>query len=304
MKHIFQLIRYKNLLMLVFMQLIFRYAFLKPQGVFLALADWQFMLLIIATICIAAGGYIINDIMDSATDYINKPDRVIVGKHLSEYNAYNYYIIFNVIGVAIGFYLSNVIDKPAFLALFIFTSGTLYLYATNLKQSLLVGNIIVSLLVALSVLIIGLFDLYPVINADNQAVLRIFFGILLDYAFIVFVINLLREIVKDMEDYEGDKKQGMRTLPIIFGIATTTKILAIVALIPVGAIVYYVLTYLFNLQIASIYILAIVVGPLLYFSIKIWTSRDKNDFRKMSNLLKWIMFFGIISIAVITYNMQ
>ena len=103
-----KLIRYQNLLMLALMQLVFRYGFLELQNIPLALADWQFGILVLATVCIAAGGYIINNIMDVETDAENKPENVIVGKFISETKAYNLYIGFTVIGVAMGFYLSNV----------------------------------------------------------------------------------------------------------------------------------------------------------------------------------------------------
>ena len=104
-----KLIRYQNLLMIAFMQCLFRYGFLKLQNVPLALADWQFALLVLATVFIAAGGYIINDIMDVETDNFNKPNKVIVGKSISESMAYNLYFGFTITGVLIGFLLSNLI---------------------------------------------------------------------------------------------------------------------------------------------------------------------------------------------------
>ncbi|HOD10361.1 MAG TPA: UbiA family prenyltransferase, partial [Flavobacterium sp.] len=96
-----KLIRYQNLLLIAFMQLILRYGFLKLQNVELALADWQFGLLVLATIFIAAGGYVINDIMDQETDNDNRPNSVIVGKSVTENMAYNLYFGFTIIGVLI-----------------------------------------------------------------------------------------------------------------------------------------------------------------------------------------------------------
>ena len=109
-----KLIRYQNLLMLALMQLIFRYGFLELQNIPLALADWQYVLLVLATVCIAAGGYIINNIMDVETDTENKPENVIVGKFISETKAYNLYIGFTVIGVAIGFLFVECYRKTQF----------------------------------------------------------------------------------------------------------------------------------------------------------------------------------------------
>lgn len=302
MKYFFELIRYKNLSLLILMQLIFRYAFLKPQGVILALSDWQYALLILSTVCLAAGGYVINDIMDVDTDTINRPNKVLIGKKISEQLAYNFYIGCTVVGVALGFYLSNVIDKPAFSTLFVVIAGSLYMYSTNLKQTILVGNVIVSLLVALSVLIVGIFDLLPVTFPENQQVMRVFFGILLDYAFVLFFINLIREMVKDIEDQEGDDAQGMRTFPIVVGTAIATKVIAFIALIPVAGIIYYTLVYLPTLYIANGYILIAVLGPLCYFILKIVTAKEKKEYALLSTLLKVVMLLGVLSIAVITYN--
>ncbi|MDD5150818.1 MAG: geranylgeranylglycerol-phosphate geranylgeranyltransferase [Flavobacterium sp.] len=306
MLKILKLIRYQNLLMLAFMQLIFRYGFLKLQNIPLALLDWQYGLLVLSTVCIAAGGYIINNILDVETDLENKPEKVIIGKTISETKAYNFYIFFTIIGVTIGFYLSNVINKPGFASLFIIIAATLYFYATSLKQSLLFGNIIVAFLLSLSVLIIGIFDLYPVTFEENKPIMGLLFGILLDYAIFAFIINFIREIVKDLEDFEGDLNQGMNTLPIAFGVNRTVKLVFGLSFIPIICIIYYINQYVFasGLFISTIYGLAFILAPLIYFTIKIWNSKTKKEFHILSMLLKWILFFGMLSIVVISLNMK
>lgn len=213
--HFLRLIRYQNLLLLALMQLIFHYGFLQKQIVNLApglaLNDWQFLLLVLSTLCIAGGGYLINDVFDKNIDKINKPERVIIDKHISEAAAYNFYIVLNVIGVGIGFYLSNHIGKPGFSTIFILIAATLYLYAMSLKKSLLVGNILIASMLAISVLIVGIFDLLPIITQENQLSLGNLFKIIIDYAIFAFLINLIREIIKDMEDIEGDLDSGSKS---------------------------------------------------------------------------------------------
>lgn len=300
------LIRYKNLLLLAFMQLLFRYGFLKLQKIDLALADWQYGLLVLSTLLIAAAGYVINDIFDQETDKENKPNKVIVGKTISEAKAYNIYALLNVCGVAIGFYLANVIMRPNFAAIFVFIAATLYIYATSLKQMFLIGNIVVALLLAVSVLIIGIFDIFPATDTNNQKIMGNLFSILLDYAIFAFLINLLREITKDLEDLQGDSKQGIRTLAVVLGIQKTSKLLFIISFVPIIALLYYTNSYLIpnHLIPATIYSLLFVLGPLIYFSIKIWNAQSKTDFSHLSNLLKWILFFGILSVLVINLNIQ
>lgn len=286
------------------MQLIFRYGFLKLQNIPLALNDWQYGLLVFSTVLIAAGGYVINNIFDQDTDNDNKPNNVIVGKSISETNAYSIYVALNITGVSIGFYLSNVIAKPGFASLFILIAATLYFYAVNWKQMLLIGNFIVALLLSFSVIIIGIFDLFPVVNQSNQPLMANLFSILIDYAVFSFMINFIREIVKDLEDVNGDYNQGMRTLPIILGISRTAKVVSILSFIPVCAILLYINNYLMPLLFVTIYMLLFVVGPLLYFSIKIWSASSQKEFHVLSLLLKWILLFGILSILVISLNMK
>ena len=306
MLNLFKLIRYQNLLLLAFMQLIFRYGFLKLQNIPLSLADWQYLLLVLSTVCIAAGGHIINAIFDQETDSENRPDAAIIGKHISESKGYNLYVIFTFIGVAIGFYLSNVINRPNFAIIFILIASTLYLYATSLKQNLLIGNIIIALLLSTSVLIIGLFDLLPAIYDENQAIMGLLFGILIDYAVFTFIINLIREIVKDIEDINGDSSQGMNTLPIFLGIPKATKVVFALSFIPIFCVFYYLKVYIFdgNLILSSIYGLIFIASPLLYFTVKIWSAKEPKDFRHLSTILKWILFFGILSILVISLNLK
>lgn len=301
-----KLIRYQNLLMLALMQLLFRYGFLKLQNIPLALHDWQYCLLVLSTVLIAAGGYVINNIFDQATDHDNKPNQVIVGKSITETVAYNIYFGLTIVGVGIGFYLSNVISKPGFASIFIMIAATLYLYATSLKQMMLIGNTIVALLLAFSVIIIGVFDLFPVTNAGNQQLMADLFSVLLDYALFAFIINFIREIVKDLEDVDGDYNQGMNTLPIVLGISRTAKLVLVLSFIPLALILMYINTYFMvnHLYLATIFSLVFIVAPFLYFIIKLATAKKSKDFHHLSTILKLVILFGLFSIAIVTYNIQ
>ncbi len=292
--------------MLAFMQLLFRYAFLKQKDIPLALTDWQYGLLVLNTVLIAAAGYVINNIYDVATDSINKPEDVVIGKGISETAGYNIYIGLNITGVAIGFILSNIISKPGFASLFILIASLLYFYATTLKQIMILGNFVVALLLSVSVIIIGVFDLFPVTNSENQAQMASLFSILTDYALFAFMINFVREIVKDIEDVNGDYNQGMNTLPIAIGINRAAKIALGFAIIPFILCLLYIKTYFVqnSLFIVTFYAFAFVLAPLLYFIVKIFTAKSKKDYHHLSTVLKLILFFGILSILVITLNIK
>ncbi|MBP4137166.1 geranylgeranylglycerol-phosphate geranylgeranyltransferase [Flavobacterium geliluteum] len=301
-----KLIRYQNLLMLAFMQVLFRYAFLKLQNIPLALADWQYGLLILSTVLIAAAGYVINNIMDVASDTINKPKDVVIGKGITETAAYNIYITLNITGVAIGCYLSNVIMRPSFAVLFILIATLLYFYATALKQIMVLGNIVVALLLASSVVIIGVFDLFPATNSENQAQMASFFSILTDYALFAFMINLIREIIKDIEDVDGDYNQGMNTLPIAIGNRRAAIIALVLAIFSFILLLLYCNKYFVEngLFFVTFYAFAFVLAPLLYFIVKIYGAKSKKDFHHLSTVLKLILLFGILSIVVITFNIR
>ncbi|MCG9792652.1 geranylgeranylglycerol-phosphate geranylgeranyltransferase [Flavobacterium algicola] len=292
--------------MLALMQLLFRYGFLNLQKISLALQDWQFILLVLSTVLIAAAGYVINNIMDQETDRINKPQNLIVGKSISEQTAYYIYVVLNCTGVGIGFYLANVIGKPNFAALFILIAATLYMYATSLKQMAVIGNFVVALLLAISVIVVGIFDLYPIVTQENKSVMGSLFSIFLDYAFYAFMINFLREIVKDLEDIEGDYKQGMKTLPIIFGLKRTKNLVLALSILPIVFIIIYIKTYLFpfRLYFAIFYSMIFILAPLFLFVAKLATAKTQKEFHYLSTLLKQILFLGILSIVILNLNIK
>ena len=299
-----KLIRFQNLLMLAFMQLVFRYLFLKQSYVDLALTDFNYILLIFATVCIAAGGYVINNIMDQDTDEIAKPQNRVVGVSISETVAYNWYIGLTIVGVGIGFYLSNVIYKPTFASMFILVATLLYMYATSFKQIPVLGNVVVALMLSTSIIIIGLFDILPAIDVDNRFRMKEAFDILMHYAIFAFIINLIREIVKDLEDMDGDYQSGINTLPIAIGVQKTKIIVGVLTVLSIGILAYYVNSNLFELDYVVYYAMVLIVGPLIYFGVKLMNAANKKEFHHLSLVLKIILFFGILSVAVIVFNLK
>jgi 4-hydroxybenzoate polyprenyltransferase len=292
--------------MIALMQMIVRYGFLKIQDISLALNEWQYALLVLATVSLAAAGYAINNIFDQETDTINKPQDVVVGQSISENNAYTIYSILNILGVGIGFYLSNAIGHAGFSAIFIIIAGTLYLYASGIKQGLLIGNFLIAVITSFSIIIIGLFDLYPLVTPENHLALGTYFELLLDYAVFCFIINFIRELVKDLEDINGDYNLGMRTLPIVLGVSRTVKVVFVLGFVPVLILLFYINTnyILNNLFFAAAYTLLAIVGPLVYFVIKIWSASSQQDFHHLSNVLKIVLFLGIFTILIVTLNVK
>ncbi len=299
-----KLIRLPNLLFIAIAQILIKLALFKPFGIATSLSLTDFILLVVATVSIAAGGNIINDIYDVTIDKINKPDKVIVGKSISEKSAYNLYFILNIIGVGIGFYLSNKIDKPSFSAVFIVISALLYLYASYFKSMLLLGNIIISALVAFSLIIVGIFDLFPAITEVNRTTQSTIFSIIIDYALFAFFLNFIREIVKDVQDIKGDINGGLNTLPIAIGKERTLKVVFILGIIAVFLVVRYMYLYLYNSQTLMLYFLLLVLAPLLYFCIQAFGAKTEKEISRLSVVLKIVLFFGMCSLALYPFVLK
>ncbi|PTX42903.1 4-hydroxybenzoate polyprenyltransferase [Christiangramia gaetbulicola] len=296
-----KLIRAGNLVFIALTMFLIKYGLFEPFGVAITLNLFGFSLLVLAVVTVAASGYVINDIFDVPADLKNKPERTFIHKDISEKAAYRLFFILNIIGVGLGFYLSNMIGRPGFTAFFIFGSAILYLYNSQFQQTILVGNIFISLIVGLIPIGVGLYDLLPAITPGNQQTQSTIFSILIDYSIFAFLINFLREIVKDQQDIDGDYNAGYRTLPIVLGKKRTNKVLFAIGLLPLGFLIYYIYQYLFENTIAVVYTLFLLVAPLLFFQINIWTAEKKSEYGKLSSILKAVLFFGLISIGLLQF---
>ena len=299
-----QLIRFQNLLLLAFMQLVIRYLFLTQSYIDLALTDINYLLLVVSTVCIAAGGAVMQHIVNQDDDEIIQPQKRVVGNTISEAAAYNWYIGFTIIGVGLGFYLANVIYKPTFASLFILVATLLYVKATNFNRIPIVGSLISALLTAISILVIALFDVYPATDAANKIRMGEAFGILVDYAVFGFFLVLLFEIFSTIKNRQNDEMLGNTTLATRLGITKTKIITGVFTAVLIALILYYCKVFLFELTLVLYYTLLTLVGPLLFFGLKLIGSSTLNEFKILERTLYFVMVFSILSIAVIVYNLK
>ncbi|MCK5638889.1 MAG: geranylgeranylglycerol-phosphate geranylgeranyltransferase [Flavobacteriaceae bacterium] len=288
--------RWKNLLIIILIQFLLKFVLFQNFNLSSSLNNLHFFLLTLSTICIAIAGYIINDINDVRADQINKPNKVFVGNKISFSKANNLFLILNSIGLLIGFYLTIYINKNSFFIIYIIASLLLYRYAVDLKKRLIISNLTVSFIVFLSIIIVAVFDLVPATNSfNNQSQIKVFNIVLVISAF-AFFLTLLREIVKDLEDIEGDKKIRARTLPIVYGEKKTKIILVILGTIPLLGIIYSAFYYYKTNPYLTYYLITLVSLPLLYFLVRIFYSNTKKAYHKLSGLLKIIMLLGILTV--------
>lgn len=292
-------IRWKNLLLIIYLQILLKFSLFSSFELITNLSVYQFVTLLFSLILITAAGYIINDIFDLKSDLINKPQKVIVANQFSIETAQKMYLITNSLGIILGISLSLSTQKPTHAFIFIGASLLLYFYSKKLKSKPLIGNILVSFLVALNVLILCLFDLnFDIQNNGQQLVIHVTL-LLSGFA---FLINLVREVVKDIEDMNGDYNMKMNTLPILLGVSRTKKIAAFLCLFPLGLLLLIVVKYASIYKFTVLYLLLFTMFPLLFVSIKLLSAKTKRDFKKLSLILKLLMFLGINSLLIFSLN--
>jgi len=273
----------------------------------------EFLFYLLALITIVAAGYIINDIYDIETDKINKPETRIIEKELSKDFSFKIYYLLNLIGISSGFYVAFQVNKLWLGIIFVYIAISLWRYSKQHKTTFVIGNLQVAFLTTLSIINLALYDLIPNgIRVDDGS--KIIFLIILFYAVFAFITTLIREIIKDIEDIEGDKKINANTLAIRFGLQKAKQITISLSILPILGIAYFqyfqysVLSSTFSVEIsywgcskvASVYTLFLQF-LLVLLMIKTRYSETKEDFHFVSTLSKIIMLFGILSIPLFTY---
>jgi len=291
LKHFLQLVRFKNLLLLVFVQILF--VAVSSKSIF-NIDFIKLVLLIQSTVLLAAAGNVINDFFDVKTDIINKPNKVLVGKIISGKSVLSIYYVLNFFGIISGIVLAYLQNKIIYGLLFIAISITLFYYSKSLKKIALLGNFIVSFFIALSIILIIIFPPFYKLRFQTQNYIEL---VIYTYSFFAFILNFIREIVKDIEDIDGDNIQNMKTLPILIGRKRTQNIIFYLSFIPFLTVILLVSNT--NNILLMIYSIIFVIIPLGYFMYQIKEIKTKKGFNKLSALLKVIMFFGILSVILV-----
>lgn len=297
-----RLIRWPNLVFIVITQCLFEWSIygrvypLNNTAVFSS----SFILLVLASVLIAAAGYIINDYFDQNIDQVNKPEKMVVNVIINRRWVIFWHmtlslagLFFTALALPIQQYWHLVLGNLAAILL-------LWLYSTNFKKQLLIGNILISLLTAWVILIL-FFAKYPLVMQEmlglDHAKVR-FFRLTILYAAFAFIISLVREVVKDMEDIEGDQKYGCKTMPIVWGIRATKVFVAVWLVVLIAALLilqFYVLGL--GWWHSALYCLLCIIVPLAVIAQKLYKAYTPQDYHRLSTLIKWVMFTGILSMV-------
>ena len=285
-----RLIRIKNLIIIAISQYLVRYAIIIPMTDSRSLSDLQFFYLVLSTIMIAAAGYIINDYFDTRVDRLNNR-RLIIDHTIKRREAILLHFVFSGIGVFLGFFLGwrvGIIN--------LFCSSVLWFYSTHFKRAYLSGNLLISLLAALVILIIPLYEIIPnpYTNSENA------FYIICGYAIFAFITTFIREIIKDFEDASGDKKMGYTTFAIVSA-KTAKKIvqsLSLILITIIGVVIY--LQFIYLAFYAAAYVVLAVEIPFIYFFVKLLNTNDTKGYHHLSQTIKLIILTGTLSMLVFT----
>lgn len=307
----FRLFRWPNLAVVALTQYLVRYAIIIPlleqNGIEPALSHLSFALLVLSTLFITAAGYAINDYFDLRADRINKPDKIVLGKHISRRTAIFYHSLFNVAGVVLGVFLSLTVGNWQLAFLFIVIPFLLWMYSIRYKKKYFIGNFIVAVLAAFVVAIVWVFD-FQALNGtaitDTDAINSISF-LVRSYAFFAFLATLVREIIKDTEDIRGDAKTGCKTIPIVSGIRTTKRIIiffniALVALV-IAMQVYLVRR---DFDLLFVYLIFAVQLPFIMMINKTINAAEKSDYNYLSRFAKLTMLGGVLSMVILYFYIQ
>jgi 4-hydroxybenzoate polyprenyltransferase len=264
----------------------------------------DFLLLVISTVLIAAGGYVINDYFDVEVDRVNSPGKTVIGQSISMKSAYLYYWILTVSGVIIGFYISYQVKYFMLGFIFAAIAMMLWFYSTQYKKTIFWGNFVISLLSAMVVMIVWLFEFFalranPVNYAEAMKQLGLISMVVTAYAVFAFLVTMIREIVKDVEDMEGDRSAGFKTMAVVSGTKASERFalfITILTILILAGCQYWLLGM--KLMLVFWYLLIVVQTLLVYLTFSTLKAKTKEDFHFLSNALKIIMVAGILSMQL------
>ena len=305
-KGFFQLIRYPNLVFIALTQSLFYYRIIVPffnnngQSNQL-LQETDFFLLLFASVLIAAAGYIINDYFDIHIDNVNKPERLIIGKLIKRRWAMLLHLVLSLAGLFLTAIVAMHLSNLLLLGLNFLSVLMLLLYSSTFKKKLLIGNLIISLLTAW---VVGILFIAEIKFNDatymqiNQAALGSLYKVTLVYAGFAFIVSLIREVVKDMEDMEGDRRFGCATMPISWGIPSTKVFVAVWIFVLMGLFAAIAFYAILNSWSWPFYTLSFAMIILFYHMLKkLYHAQSTPDFANISKALKLIMLVGILSMS-------
>jgi 4-hydroxybenzoate polyprenyltransferase len=302
-----KVIRWPNLVFIAITQLLFHFFVVVPSATGLVnnfplrLTTPLLLLLCFSSLCIAAAGYIINDYFDINIDEVNKPQKMVVGRTMSRRFALVWHIILSSIGLGIGGYVSIALGNWLIALGNLVCAVLLWYYSTSFKRQLLIGNIVISALTAWVILVLLVAELpgwwtVEMVNETEKITIARLSRIGVLYAAFAFIITLIREVIKDMEDIVGDRKDGCTTMPIVWGMQASKLFAGVwMVVLIVSLVITQVYVIQFGWWLSAGFIICLVVVPLLIIFKRLPGASNSVQFAALSRQVKWVMLLGILS---------
>ncbi len=258
-------------------------------------------LLIMSTVLIAAGGYLINDYFDLAIDSVNKPKRVAIIKRLGSRTLIKWHIIFTTLGLIMAVIVAYKVGKFRLVGFQIFSVLCLFFYSFIFKQKLLIGNLIIGILSVTSLILLPVYAYRSIfytflVQLMPASLVYIFSAV----AVFSFLLTIIREMIKDCEDVVGDASHGCRTLPIVIGTRSTNYVVALLSLASIVAYYHYY-GLLLGGGFLSISAFVLFVVLMVVLIARVLQSRVSTDYARQSNLVKAIMAYGLFTSILLLY---
>lgn len=286
------------LVLIVAAQYALKYGLFHPFGFEITLNGFGLFLITLTTINFFISSWAVDTYFDHQAYKENKAPEKILQKPFSERKAFIIFVSTSCLAILIGFYLSHLVARPTFLALFIITSVLIYLKAGYFRGIVGIASLIEGVLVLFALLVVGIFDLLPAVRPANQETQNTAFQIVFDYALLGSLLTLCIALFRGIFRTDYDYMVGKKTVSVTLGKKRTFRIVGSLALLPTLLCARYVFTYIYNYQNAILYILGFMVGPLLLFSLLCWLS-DADDNTKLPTLLLIIVCIsGITSLLL------
>ncbi|MEI2749950.1 MAG: geranylgeranylglycerol-phosphate geranylgeranyltransferase [Ferruginibacter sp.] len=310
-----QLIRWPNLFFIALTQWLFYYCVVYALYDHSVIAGQRFhhnitlfYLLMAASILIAAGGYIINDYFDRQIDAVNKPTRIVVDRVVKRRWAIVWHLLLTTIGVLIGLYVSYKTGNWLIGSANIVCALLLWFYSTMFKKKLLIGNVIIAALTAWVIVVVYFFAGATLINYEGWQMHQYPFNVKQLYKFTIlyagfaFIVSLIREVVKDLEDMNGDAQYHCNTMPIAWGVPATKVFVAVWTVVCIAALlIVQVYAWQSGWAISAVYSIVLIVAPLVYILQKLYVARIATDYHRISTWIKLVMLAGILSMIFFKY---
>lgn len=296
-----KLIRWPNLFFIVLTQCLFYFSVFSTVA---AKPGYHhryllFILLVIASVLIAAAGYIINDYFDLQIDKVNKPEKVVVDKILKRRWAIMWHWVLSVAGILLSLFISYKTGKWIIVLANTITVLLLWFYSTTFKKKILSGNIIVSALSAWVVLLVYFFsgaDIGKWPQGESLINFQRFFKFTSLYAGFAFITSLIREVIKDLEDMNGDMLYKCRTMPIEWGVPASKVFVAVWLIVGMAALfIIQLYAWQSGWWLAALYIVLAVMLPMVFILAALKKAVTPQDYHKLSTSTKFVMLTGILS---------